>query len=255
MEGILQVGTLLTIMAVFVLNGVVNALTRRRDLHHRRIAAFEALPGIIGESIEASRPVHFSFGSAAPGTESTLLALASAEFAYYTAQLLTISDTSPLFTVTETAAVPLAVDTLRLAYQSRGLLAEHFKPVNIRWYPAGAQSLAFAGGITAMQSEEKLAANFLSGSFGTEIALILDMSQRKQRPTLAVSDRLEGQAVSYALADYPLIGEEIFAAGAYVSGQPRLRRRNAVLDVGRWLLVIILLVIVAANLIRLFTGA
>jgi hypothetical protein len=242
-----QVGALVVIVVALLLNITVNWLIRRRQLHQRRILAFEVIPEISGESIEASRPVHVSFGSAAPGTETTLLALASAEFAYYTAQQLTISDASPLFTVTESAAVPLAVDVLRLAYQSR---PGHFKPVNVRWYPAGTRSLAFAGGVTAMQSEDNVAANFLVGSFGAEIALILETSRRKHRPTLAVSDRLEGQAVAYAMSDYPLIGEEIFAAGGYLSGQRRLIQRNALLDVGRWLLVLALVGLAAWNLLR-----
>jgi hypothetical protein len=252
-DGVLQAGALLVIMAALVVNVAVNRLIRRRELHQRRIQAFEVIPAITGESIESSRPVHISFGSAAPGTETTLLALAGAEFAYYTAQQLTISDASPLFTVTETVAIPLAVDMLRQAYQSRGLLAERFKAVNVRWYPASGRALAFAGGISAMQSEDNLAANFLVGSFGAEIALILDASRRQQRPSIAVSDRLEGQAVAYAMADYPLIGEEIFAAGGYLGGQRRLVQRNALLDVSRWLLVIALIVMTLINLRQ--TGA
>ncbi|MCU0514647.1 MAG: hypothetical protein MUE40_19005 [Anaerolineae bacterium] len=254
MEGLVQVVALLVILAVFMLNSIVNALTRRRDLVQRRLPALERLPDLTAVSIEASRPLHFSAGSAAPGTESTLLALAGAEITYYVARQVTLSDAPPLLTVTESVALPLATDTLRLAYASRGRL-ERFKPVNVRWYPAGERALAFAGGLSALQSEEKPAANLLTGSFGTELALILDSAQRQGSTTLSVSDRLEGQAVAWAMADQPLIGEEVFAAAGYLSEQPRLARRNAVLDAGRWLLVAALLSLAAVQLLNSLTGA
>jgi hypothetical protein len=77
----------------------------------------------------------------------------------------------------------------------------------------------------------------LVGSFGPEVGLLLDSAAQGKAFTLAGSEALDAQAVMYALADEPLIGEEIFAAPAYLQGTPMqlgsLRTRISALGAGR----------------------
>lgn len=219
------------------MNGAINAfLKRRSQLLQRPIAAYSVVPALTSASIESGQPIHISFGSAAPGHDSTPLALATADFVYYTAQHITSGDALPLLTLSESSALPLGFDTLRRAYEARGAEAvEQYnalrqKRVGVRWYPGGVQSLAFASGLTTMQSEENVAAHFLLGRQGIELALIADAAYRQKRPLIAGSNRLDGQAVAYALADHALLGDEVFAAGGYVGETPEMLRRNRVMD-------------------------
>jgi hypothetical protein len=249
----MQFLALFALLAVFTIDRAANAIQRRRNTPLRRIAAYEGLPALLGSSIEANRPLHFSLGSAAPGEDTTLLSLMGTEFIYYATQQITVSDAPPLISVSETSAIPLGINTLRLAYQSRQHL-ERFKPTNVRWYPAGERSLAFAAGITTLQNEENIGAHFLVGSFGAEIALLADTAYRYQRPFIAVSNRLEGQAVAYALSDETLIGEELFAAGGYLSNDPSRYRRTLTYDYLRWMAVALLVVLLIATLIARSQG-
>lgn len=235
---------------------MVNAYNRRRVVALRPIEAYTMLPTLTGESIEASRPVHIGFGSAAPGNDSTITALASAQIVYYLTQQLTISDANPIVSVSETATIALAQNTLQQAYQSRGMLARYASHagINTRWYPAGERSLALAAGLMTLQSEEAVSANVLAGSFGIELALVANAAQRQQRPFIAVSDQLSGQAVAYALSDAPLIGEELFAAAGYLSDNPEYARRNIAMDVLRWLVVLLLTGLLALSLFQTFTA-
>ena len=235
-------------MFILGLNGALNAfLKRRTNLVQRPIDAYASVPTLTSVSIEEGRPIHISFGSAAPGHDSTPLALATADFAYYTAQRVTVGDELPLLSVTETSALPLAYDTLRRAYEARGPEAvKHYAAlrqhrVGTRWYPAGTNSLAFASGITAMQSEESVSTHFLLGRMGIELALMTEAAQRQDRTVIAGSDRLEGQAVAFALADEALIGDEIFAAAGYVGQTPEALRRNRVADALRLAMVAVLI--------------
>jgi hypothetical protein len=238
----------------------VNAVQERRGkIPFRRITAFEALPQLLGESIEASRPLHVSIGSATIGDESTILALASSEFIYYLTRQVAIGDAAPLFTVSEGAAVPLALDTLRRAYAHEGR-SKQFNGFSARWYPAGKRSLAFAAALMTMQTDDKLSGNVLVGRFGLEIALVLDAAYQKKRRTIATSDQLEGQAVAYALADEALIGEEVFAAAGYLGDNKNLRYRNLILDTMRGLTIaaiiaLLLLPLFLPSLSRLILGA
>lgn len=207
----------------------------------RRIPAYDRMPELVGLSIESSRPLHISLGSAGIGDESTLLAITSAELAYQLTARAAIGDAPPILTLTSTSAIPLGQDTLRRAYQRQNL-ASRYRPNNVRWYPSGARSLAFAAAITALIGDDRPAANVLAGSYGTELALIMEAAGRRDQPTIAVSDQLEGQAIAYALSSEVLIGEEIFAAGTYLDGGGVQVGETVTIDVLRWLLVAVIII-------------
>lgn len=240
MDTTTQLGVLIVLLVIFLLNILISLLRRRRQVHLRPIDAYKAISELTGLSVESARPLHIAYGNAAAGGDSTLLALAASEFINQTARQTTIGDAPTLVTANETAAIPLAVDSMRRAYESQNA-TNRLNEANIRWYPGGENSLAAAAGIMALQSDENIGAHLLVGSFGAEMALIADIAHRQARPLVASSDRLEGQAVAYALADYPLIGEEIFQAGSYIGTSESVRRRTAILDTLRWLTALAIL--------------
>jgi hypothetical protein len=242
-----QVITILIIALALVLQLTLTQLIlRRRRREHgdpalRVIPAYQALPTVVGAAIEAHRPVHFSLGSAGIGANNTLLTLAGAEFFYQLVQQTATGAVSPLVTVSDPSAIPLAQDTLRRAYLSRGRL-DRYQAASVRWYPSGPRGLAFAGGLTAMMGDDKVSGNILVGSFGPELALVLEAAARKSQSSIATSDQLAGQAVAYVMADQPLIGEEVFTAGAYLGHTAGQVAGVITQDVLRWLLVLGILI-------------
>lgn len=235
---------------------IARAKRRRRDFPIlRAIPAYRAISGITGLAIEANHPVHLAFGSAGLVGENTntLLALASAELFYNTARAAAIGDVTPVITTSDPTGFLLGQDTLRRAYQSRNLL-ERYRRDAIRWFPAGSRSLAYAAAISALQTDDDLAANLLTGSFGPELALSAAAANRWRRPLLAASDQLEGQAAAYVFSDYQLIGEEIFAAGAYLNGTPSQQGALVTTDILRWLLILIMLGGTVVSVLRLLRG-
>ena len=213
---------------------------RKSPFPLRRIAAYERVAGMIGRAIEADRPLHLSLGSAGIGGANTLLALAGAEMAYQISLQAAIGDQSPIVTTSEASTLPLAQTTLRDAYRTRNL-ANRYRFTSARWYPSGSRSLAFAAAITAMMSDDRVAGNVMTGSYGPELALILTASQRHRAPSIAVSNQLSGQAVAMAMADYPLIGEEIFVSTPYLDKEGARSSEAVVMDVLRWLLILAML--------------
>ena len=242
MDGTIQIITILILLLTMVVSVIVTQFVRRRrDLYALRpIPAYTALPLVVGEAIEANRPIHVSFGSGGLGGSTTPLTLASAELFYQTAERAAIGGVAPILTVSDPTAIPLGQDTLRRAYQARGLL-DNYPRGSVRWYPAGARSLAFAAALTATLGDDRVSANILVGSFGMELALVAEASVRRDRTVIASSDQLEGQAVAFALADYPLIGEEIFTAGAYLGDSPAQTAGVVAQDVLRYILILAIL--------------
>lgn len=243
MDSTTQVITILILVLTMAVTVVTTQFIRRRRnlVALRRVPAYDALPLAIGEAIEANRPVHVSFGSAGLGGASTLLTLATGELFYQVAARAAIGTTPPILTVTDPTAVPLGQDMVRRAYRSRGLL-NRYPSGSVRWYPAGQRSLAFAAALTAALGDDRVASNILVGSFGSELALVADAAIRRDQTLIATSVDLEGQAVAYAMSNEPLIGEEVFTAGAYLDSTPSHVGALVAQDLLRLLLILFIFI-------------
>ena len=248
MDSTSQILSLIILVIAFVATVIATQVIRRRRYAFpvRVIPAYESLTLMIGAAIEANRPVHMSAGSAGMGNSNTLLALANAELFYRVAQQAAIGATSPIITTSDSTAIPLGHDTLRRAFESRDLL-DRYQASGVRWFPSGPRSLAFAAVVTAMLGVDRVNANVLVGSFGPELALITEAAARRNQSLIAASDQLEGQAIAYAMSDHPLIGEEIFAAGAYLGDSASQKASLVALDLLRWLLIVGIILIAIAN--------
>lgn len=234
------VSILILLLALATYLILTQSIRRRRPVALRPIPAFERVPLLVGEAIEADRPIHISFGDAGLGGTDTVLTLSAAELAYQIAQRNAIGVTSPVITLSNTTSIPLAQDTLRRAYALRGSTSV-YRAGGTRWFPSGSQSLAFAAALTATMADDRVTGNVLVGSFGPELALILDQSNRRNIPSIATSTRLDGQAVAWALSDTPLIGEEVFTAGGYLGERAGPVAQIVTQDILRWLVVLMIL--------------
>jgi hypothetical protein len=247
-----QLGLLVITTALAVTLIVTQFARVRRNLSTlRTIPAYDALPSLAGLAIESNRPMHLAFGASGLGDESTLFTLASAELFYQVSQRAAIGDVSPIITVSRPITLPLGQDVLRRAYQSRNRLSQ-YRYSSVRWYPYGSRSLAYAAAVTALLGDDRVSTSLFAGRFGTELALMMEAGARRDLSLIGVSDDLEGQAVAYAFSDYVLIGEEIFAAGAYLGSSASQLGATITVDLLRWLLVAAL---VAALMSILLNGA
>lgn len=241
--------TILVLLTTLVLTVVLIQVARaqRRAFVLRRVPAYAAMPMLVSEALEADRTIHFSFGSIAVGGSATPLLLANAEAFNLLANRAVLGTHTPLMTTSEAATLPLSYDILRRAYRLRRR-TDQFRIGAVQWYPEGTRSLAFAAALTTVMGDEQLNANVLMGSFGPELALILEAAARRRQSAIAASDQLEGQAVAFAMSDEKLIGEEMFAGGAYLGGGPAQVGGVVAMDALRVLLIATLLLMAADRL-------
>ncbi len=71
--------------------------------------------------------------------------------------------------------------------------------------------------------------------------MLTDAAERENTFLLAGSDNLAAQAVIYASAQEPLIGEEVYACGAYVKPDPMHTASLTVQDILRWVMILAIL--------------
>ncbi|MHB8625899.1 MAG: DUF6754 domain-containing protein [Aggregatilineales bacterium] len=227
------------------------AAVRARAIQLRTIPAYQSLPRALDATVETGKALHVSLGASAVRQESTLSALAGAEVLYHVAERAAISDASTLVTLSDPVTLGLAQDALRRAYRTRNRL-DKYRPISVHWYPQGPSSLAFAAGAGAVLLDESVTTNVLLGRFGPELALLAENALRTNQTIVAQSDQIEGQAVAYAITPTPLIGEELYVGGAYLSSSPLARGGVVALDVLRYLTVT--LIFLTALYVFLFGG-
>jgi hypothetical protein len=100
--------------------------------------------------------------------------------------------------------------------------------------------------------DENVSANVMMGNFGPEVALLVESAERVDTPTLGGSDGLAAQAVLYAASQEPLIGEELFAASAYLDAGAAHTASLSVQDILRWTLILILFAGAALKILGVF---
>jgi len=227
----------LLLFVVFML--VFAFLTRKRPAYNlREIPVFRRLGHAIGLAVEAGTRLHLTLGNGnLSGTQgaSAVIGLTILERIARTAS---ISDRPPIATSGDGSLGVLSQDVLYNAFRSIGA-SNLYKPAGGQ--VSGLTPFSYAAGTLPAIFDEHISTTILSGHFGSEVALITDASDRTGALTLAGTEDLPAQAVLYAAAQEPLIGEELFAAGAYLNAGPLHTASLRTQDVLRWVLILAIL--------------
>ncbi|MBI3158638.1 MAG: hypothetical protein HYZ26_03435 [Chloroflexi bacterium] len=221
---------------------------RQKERNLRDIPAFYRLQGALELAVEDGTRLHVAIGRSDITSPQSAAALAGLSMLRRIATVASESDNPPVATAGDGVLAILAQDTLRAAYQQLGLFGAFENDLG---RVTGLTPFSYAAGTIHLVRDEEVSANLLAGSFGIEAALIANAGERRQILTLAGSDTLTGQAVLFATAHEPLIGEELFAGAAYLGAGPLHDASLHAQDLARWLVAAGL---VAGALFGLFLG-
>ena len=205
----------------------------------REIPAFSKLLHAIGLAVEDGTRLHISLGTSDMTSEQSSAALAGLSILERVARTASISDRPSVVTSGDGALSVLSQDTMARAYRDIGVFEQHDSG---QARMVGVTPFAFAAGTMPVIQDESVSASILTGHFGPEIGLITEAADRTNGFTLAGSDSLPGQAVLYASAQQPLIGEELYSGGAYLNAGSFHTASLRAQDVFRWLLIISIIV-------------
>lgn len=205
----------------------------------RAIPAFTRLKKVIGMSVEAGSKLHLSIGRGRLIGSESMPALVGMSIQERMARASSFSDNPPVTTTGDATLAILAQDNLTGTLKEIGVV-EHVDPEANQL--AGLTPYSYVTGVLPVIEEGKVSANVLIGNFGTEVAYLTDAGERTNTLTLAGTDNLTGQAVIFGTAHEPLIGEELFAGGAYLNAGPVHSASLKAQDVIRWLIVGVILI-------------
>jgi hypothetical protein len=112
---------------------------------------------------------------------------------------------------------------------------------------------SYAASVDGMISREKPAACFFMGYFMAESLLLAEVGATSGAIQIAGTDVEHQLPFFFTACDYTLIGEELYAAGAYLSKEPMLLSALKVQDFGKLVVMVsvffgIILVAIGARL-------
>ena len=205
----------------------------------REIQAFRRFRREVDLAVEAGKRLHVSLGRGTINDLQGGAAFIGLTILDRCARAASNSDRPPVTTSGEGVVTVLSQDTLQSTYRS--LAAEQrYDPTNARL--TGLTPMAYAAGAMPTIHDEHVTANILAGHYGTEIALLTEAGERSQSLTIAGTDNISAQAVLYATADEPLLGEELYAAGAYLGADTAHSASLYTQDILRWVLIVAIVV-------------
>ena len=216
----------------------VSFLRRKSSPVFRDIPAFTRLRQAVGLAVEDGSRLHLSLGRGSLTTPQSASALAGLALLRRLAHLTSAGDRPPIATSGDATLAILSQDVLQNAL----IPSEQAAFDSTAGRLTGLTPFSYAAGAIPAIRDENVSANVLMGNFGVEVALLTDAIERQNTFVVAGSDNLTAQAVIFADAQEPLIGEELYAAGAYVESDPLHSASLTVQDVLRWLIIAAILV-------------
>ena len=205
----------------------------------REIRAFSRLRRAVGLAVEAGTRLHVSLGRGGIIGPENGPALVGFSMLERITRAASISDRPPVATSGESVLSILTQDTLHSTYRTMGVEHE-YQPGSAQL--TGLTPFSYAAGAIPVIREGQVSANVLAGHFDSEVALLTDAGERAGGITIGGTDSLTGQAVLFAASQEPLIGEELFAGGAYLNAGPLHIASLRTQDIFRWALIVIILI-------------
>lgn len=192
-----------------------------------KVAGLEAMDEAIGRCTEMGRPVHYSPGI---GDVQNAQTLAAMSILSYVAKRCATYDTELIMTNRNVIVYNMAEAVVKQAYIEAGK-PDAFKVENVRWISN--DQFAYATGVTGIMYREKPAANLLLGAFWAESLVFAEVGATAGAIQIAGTANTAQIPFFVAACDYCLIGEELYAASAYLDREPVLLASLVAQDWGK----------------------
>lgn len=231
------IGFVIVIAAALLILGL--AIWRRKAPPvFRDVPAYDRMKHAVGRVVEDGTRLHVSLGHGALATPQSASGLTGLVLLSRLAELTSAGDQPPIATSGDPGVAILSQDVLQAA--SKVSAQGVYDPTMGRL--TGLTPFSYAAGAITTIHDENISANLFIGNFGVEAGLMIEAAERENTFTLAGSDNLSAQAVMYGTAQEPLIGEELFAAGAYTGAGPLHLSSLTMQDILRWGIIAVILI-------------
>jgi hypothetical protein len=214
---------------------IINVLTAQagRVPFIRRIAGLNAIDEAVGRATEMGRPILFSTGLA--GLD--IVSLQALAVAGHVARSAVRYGARLIMPVCDQTMMPVTEQVIREVYAAEGR-PEAYRPEDVRYLSD--RQFAYAAGVTGILHRERVAASFLFGQFYAESLILAENGQAVGAIQVAGTPDLLQIPFFVVTCDYTIIGDEYYAASAYISREPTLLGSIVGQDIAKALVIVLI---------------
>jgi len=211
-------GKLPILFGVLIFGGFLLAFISQakkgRELYVRPLSGINAVDDAIGRATEMGKPILFILGLGTAGDIATIAGFTIlARVARRTAEY----QTKVLVPVQDPVVLAVAQETVRTAYLEAGR-PDQYNPDNVFYVTA--LQFPYVAAVNGIMLREKPATNFYCGKFYAESLILAETGNIAGSIQISGTDEIGQLPFFVAATDYTLIGEELYAASAYLSREP-----------------------------------
>lgn len=222
-----------TIFSLIILISIF--LAQKRELFIRRIAGLEALDEALGRATEMGKAVLFAHGLASMGSVSTIAAVnVLSRVANRTAEFnteLRVANNDPV-------VMAVSQEVVKESYLNAGR-PDAYSEDSV--FMVATEQFSYAAALDGMMVRDRPATNIMMGYFYAESLLLAETGASIGAIQIAGTDSYTQLPFFITTCDYTLMGEELYAASAYLSREPKLLGSLKGQDIGKAVLLIILI--------------
>ncbi len=202
----------------------------------RRIPGIDAIEEAIGRATEMGRSVLYVPGINDIDEIQTVAGLVILESV---ARITARYETPIKVPVTYPIPFTIAQEMVKSGYLNAGK-PDQYDPDSVRF--VSPEQFAYVAAVTGMMLRDKPAAHIFMGAFYAESLLLAETGFATGAIQVAGTANVAQLPFFVVACDYTLIGEELYAASAYLSGEPKLVGSLKGADLMKILIIVVILV-------------
>ncbi len=239
-----------SLIAILIVLYTTYHRSSREKFKLREIPGLKAVEDAIGRATEMSRPLLFTPGWGGDIQRPTTIA--SMNILANVAEKTALYDCKLVYPTHDPVIMTVAQEVVKEAYARAGY-ADRYKPDNISY--VSSSQFGYAAAVDGMITRLKPASIFLLGTFEAESLILAETGNSVGAIQIAGTDSTIQLSFFIVACDYTLIGEELFAASGYLSGDQSILASVRAQDMLKVLIIVILLAGVIWLTVATLSGA
>lgn len=199
----------------------------------RTIEGLDAIEEAVGRAVEMGRPVHDCPGGGGFDSQYAQQTVAAIGIIGYVAKLCASRGADLKVSVNVAHTLPAVEEMIRTSYLAEGQI-EQYSPDMVRFLPNQNALFSYCMG---MFEREKIAANIMVGAYFWEAIVLAEHGGSVGAMQIGGTARQSQLPAFVASCDYLIIGDEMFAANAYITGDEQQISNIAGQDIVRMIIL------------------
>ena len=208
----------------------------KEEMYIRRIPGLDAIDDAVGRATEMGKPIIYDSGI---GSYTTIDTIASFLILRNVAKKVAEFKAEIYFPTCDPIVMQIGEEMISSGFLDAGYPEDH-KKENI--FFLAADQFAFAAGLSGLTARKKPATCIHFGYYAAESLLIAEAGFTAGAIQVAGTTAVSQLPFFITACDYTLIGEELYAAAAYLSREPQILTNLKLSDYGKMVIGIIFII-------------